>query len=197
MPCPMFRSDTSAPTAVSNDLNGLRQAANDLQTHACVRESFRDRFEPDLRSISPSAPATRHQSTLLTMRTVRAYGFYMRAPRNLARSALFFGLAVSFLLLTTNAYACVIPLYGWGQAAMQACGSSQMPPTRDFCDPFKNLGFHAAPPKLPPLVLQHQLGAIFGLPAWMSRPVSFCAVEPALEQRPCPDVLLCISILRI
>jgi len=105
-------------------------------------------------------------------------------------------LVLVLLLLTTNAYACLVPLYGWGSGAMQACGTPQAP-VRDFCEPFRSLGFHAAPPKLPPLVLQYQPVVVFDLIAWNSGPASLVAPAiPPVEHAP-PDLLTLISVLRI
>jgi len=105
-------------------------------------------------------------------------------------------LVLVLLLLTTNAYACLVPLYGWGSGAMQACGTPQAP-VRDFCEPFRSLGFHAAPPKLPPLVSHYQPVVVFDLIAWNSGPASLVASAiPPVEHAP-PDLLTLISVLRI
>jgi hypothetical protein len=105
-------------------------------------------------------------------------------------------LVLVLLLLTTNAYACLIPLYGWGSPAMQACGEPQAP-ARDFCEPFKSLGFHAAPPKLPPLVSYHQPVVAFDLIAWNSGPVALVAPAIAPVKHVPPALLILISVLRI
>src|SRR5437899_1435494 len=79
----------------------------------------------------------------------RGLGLYflpMYSPPSSIRRPLPTLMVLVLLLLTTNAYACLVPLYGWGSGAMQACGTPQ-PPVRDFCEPFRSLGFHAAPPK--------------------------------------------------
>ena len=120
----------------------------------------------------------------------------MDGSRNSIRRFLAATLLLALLVLTTNAYACVIPLYGWGSAAMQACGTPQVP-ARDFCEPFKSLGFHAAPPKLPPLALHHQPVRVYDSLAWNSLPPALAAPAIApLEQAP-PDLLILISVLRI
>jgi len=50
-------------------------------------------------------------------------------------------LAVVYLLLSFNAYACLIPLYGGVQAATGSdCAMPKEPPVRDACDAFKALG---------------------------------------------------------
>jgi hypothetical protein len=120
----------------------------------------------------------------------------MYGSRNSIRRLLTTILVLVLLVLTTNAYACVIPLYGWGSAAMQACGTPQAP-ARDFCEPFRSLGFHAAPPKLPPLVLHHQPVVVFDLIAWISRPVASSASVVAPVEHAPPDLLILISVLRI
>jgi hypothetical protein len=105
-------------------------------------------------------------------------------------------LVLVLLVLTTNAYACLIPLYGWGSAAMQACGAPQVP-DRDFCEPFRSLGFHAAPPKLPPLVLHHQPVFEFNLVAWNAGPAVPATPAIAPVDHAPPDLLILISVLRI
>lgn len=121
--------------------------------------------------------------------------FMQHVPRHSIRRVLPTLLVLVLLVLTTNAYACVIPLYGWGSAAMQACGESQAS-ERDFCDPFKSLGFHAATPKLPPLALHVQPIAYDRL-AWITGPaVPAVSVGASFEHAP-PDLLLLISVLRI
>jgi hypothetical protein len=53
-------------------------------------------------------------------------------------------LAVVYLLLSFNAYACLIPLYGGVQAATGSdCAMPQEQPVRDACDAFKALGVQA------------------------------------------------------
>jgi hypothetical protein len=53
-------------------------------------------------------------------------------------------LAVVYLLLSFNAYACLIPLYGGVQAATGSdCAMPQEQPVRDGCDAFKALGVQA------------------------------------------------------
>ena len=129
----------------------------------------------------------------------RGLGLYflpMYSPPSSMRRLLPTLMVLVLLLLTTNAYACLVPLYGWGSGAMQACGTPQ-PPVRDFCEPFRSLGFHAAPPKLPPLVLQYQPVVVFDLIAWNSGPASLVALAiPPVEHAP-PDLLTLISVLRI
>src|SRR5713101_2854112 len=50
-------------------------------------------------------------------------------------------LAVVYLLLSFNAYACLLPLYGGAQAATGSdCAMPQEQPGRDVCDAFKALG---------------------------------------------------------
>lgn len=120
----------------------------------------------------------------------------MCRPRSAIRRFFPTFLVVVFLVLTTNAYACVIPLYSWGSATMQACGEPQAP-APDFCEPFKSLGFHAATPKLPPLMLHIQPMVPLDLIVWASgltaSVVSFLA---PLEHAP-PDLLILISVFRI
>jgi hypothetical protein len=120
----------------------------------------------------------------------------MRRPQNSSHRLLPTLLVLVLLLLTTNAYACLIPLYDWGSAAMQACGEPQAP-ARDFCEPFKSLGFHAAPPKLPPLELHSHLFALPDVVVWnpsLAAPVA--SVVASFDHVP-PDLLLLISVLRI
>ena len=120
-------------------------------------------------------------------------------PQNSIRRLLPILLVGVLLLLTTNAYACLIPLYGWGSPAMQACGTPQAPAgdSRDFCEPFKSLGFHAAPPKLPPLVLHHQPVVAFDLIAWISGSTAPSASGVAPVEHAPPDLLILNSVLRI
>ena len=50
-------------------------------------------------------------------------------------------LAVVYLLLAFNAYACFVPLYGEAQAAKGSdCAMPKEPPVRDACDAFKAIG---------------------------------------------------------
>jgi hypothetical protein len=54
-------------------------------------------------------------------------------------------LVLLFLLLSFNAYACVLPLFGLPQAMMSdGCTAPQEQPVRQFCDTFTTLGLHAA-----------------------------------------------------
>src|SRR2546430_16428510 len=97
---------------------------------------------------------------------------------------------------TTHGCACLSQWCAGGQGPMQACGKPQAP-VRDFWDPFGGLGFHAAPPKLPPLVSHYQPVVVFDLIAWNSGPASLVASAiPPVEHAP-PDLLTLISVLRI
>lgn len=130
------------------------------------------------------------------MHEARLILLFMDGSRNFIRRLLAATLLLALLVLTTNAYACVIPLYGWGSAAMQACGTPQVP-ARDFCEPFKSLGFHAAPPKLPPLVLHHQPVVACDLIVWNSGPSALVSPAIAPVEHAPPDLLILISVLRI
>lgn len=59
-------------------------------------------------------------------------------------------LAVIYLLLAFNAYACLIPLYSGVQAATgSSCAMPQEQPVRDACDAFKVLGVQTLSPIQP------------------------------------------------
>jgi hypothetical protein len=59
-------------------------------------------------------------------------------------------LAVVYLILSFNAYACLIPLYGGIQVAKGSdCTMPQEQPARQQCDAFKALGVQTVPPLQP------------------------------------------------
>ncbi len=62
------------------------------------------------------------------------------------RSLLAVTLALLFLGLSFNAYACLLPLNGASASAMaNGCPSQEEQPARQFCDAFTTLGVQASP----------------------------------------------------
>jgi hypothetical protein len=59
-------------------------------------------------------------------------------------------LATLYVLLSFNAYACLLPMSG-GAVMEQGsdCAKPQEPPARQFCDAFKTLGVQTVPPFQP------------------------------------------------
>ena len=59
-------------------------------------------------------------------------------------------LAVVYLLLSFNAFACLVPLYGGIQVAKGSdCAMPDEQPARQQCDAFKSLGVQTVPPFQP------------------------------------------------
>jgi hypothetical protein len=65
-------------------------------------------------------------------------------------------LATVYFLLSFNAYACLVPLYG-GIEVMSGsdCSMPQEEPARQQCDAFKTLGIQGVPSLLPGIHLSH------------------------------------------
>jgi hypothetical protein len=74
------------------------------------------------------------------------------------RSILSITLAVVFFLLSFNAYACLVPLYGGIQLSMGSdCSMPQEQPAREQCDVFKTVGIQGVPSTQPAGDLAHTL----------------------------------------
>jgi hypothetical protein len=107
-------------------------------------------------------------------------------------------LAVVFFLLSFNAYACLVPLYGGTEANQSSdCAMPQEQPARDQCDDFKSLvvqSISALHPLSHVSVLQPSL-ADLSLPFQhpLDRPGILTKGSPPPSQLP----LLLSSILRI
>jgi hypothetical protein len=108
-------------------------------------------------------------------------------------------LAVVYLLLSFNAYACLIPLYGGVQAATGSdCAMPQEQPVRDACDAFKTIGVQAPSAAQPlPVSVSHVVASDLGsVLAQASLPIRQYdrSGSPSYLQR---DLLSLTSILRI
>ncbi len=65
-------------------------------------------------------------------------------------------LATLYFLLSLNAYACLVPLYGGGNAMSGSdCSMPQEQPARQQCDAFKALGIQGVPSVDPVSHLSH------------------------------------------
>jgi len=66
----------------------------------------------------------------------------MKSPSN-GRLGLVVFLVLLFVVLSFNAYACLIPLFGTTATSMgNGCPTSEESPVRQFCDAFKTLTVH-------------------------------------------------------
>ena len=66
------------------------------------------------------------------------------------------GLMVIYFLLSFNAYACLVPLYGGGQVKTGSdCSMPQEQPAREQCDVFKTVGIQGVPSMQPAGDLAH------------------------------------------
>jgi hypothetical protein len=98
-------------------------------------------------------------------------------------------LATVYFLLSLNAYACLVPLYG-GVEVMSGsdCSMPQEQPARQQCDAFKTLGIQGVPSLLPGIHLSHTTTvALAALPVdepLMSVRVSGGSSPPVLIQDP-------------
>lgn len=107
--------------------------------------------------------------------------------------------AVLYFLLSLNAYACLVPLYGGAQAASGSdCAMPKKPPVRDACDAFKAIGIQSlsSAQPLPDCHSQVVVGepASVSIPALVqSRHYDFSGSPPFLDR----DPLSLTSILRI
>ncbi len=115
------------------------------------------------------------------------------------RSLLALSLALFYLSLSFNAYACLLPLYGGVDVAKKSdCTMPKEQPVRDACDAFKALvvqAFSAAQP-LPDGHVQVVVDEQVSIPiseSVLSRLHSFSWNPPFLDR----DPLSLISILRI
>lgn len=69
-----------------------------------------------------------------------------------ARSIFVIGLALLFMGLSFNAYACLVPIFETPHSAMErGCSDTEDESPRIFCDGFKTLGFQS-PEKVAPLL---------------------------------------------
>ena len=115
------------------------------------------------------------------------------------RSHLAISLAVLYLALSFNAYACLLPLYGGVEAAQGSdCAMPKEPPVRDACDAFKAIGVQSlsAAQPLSDCHAQVVLGepvAVTVLASVQSRHYDFSGSPPFLDR----DPLSLTSILRI
>lgn len=123
----------------------------------------------------------------------------MRLRSHVCRSFLAGTIVLLFLLLSFNAYACVLPLFGVPQAAMGAgCADPQDQPARQFCDAFKTLGIHNSAHSFAAMDYQTSFPvdtASLGLFSDRTPQSSDRYCHP--ENGPPQDLLLKISVLRI
>ena len=115
------------------------------------------------------------------------------------RSHLAVLLAIFYLALSFNAYACLLPLYGNVQAAKGSdCAMPKAPPVRDACDAFKTIGVQtlSSAQPLSDCCLQVVAGeqvSVSILVLVQTRRYDFSGSPPFLER----DPLSLTSILRI
>lgn len=106
-------------------------------------------------------------------------------------------LCLLLLILTFNAYACLIPLYtGWEARAAGACTEPTDLPDRDYCDAFRTLGIQASPNPLAPGDWQHVgFTSSFDEP----HPSDRSSAAPLFVEQspPSRDLLILISVFRI
>ena len=108
-------------------------------------------------------------------------------------------LVVIYFLLSFNAYACLLPLYGNVQVAKGPdCAMPQEQPVRDNCDAFKTIGVQmlSSVQQLPDFHFQgaaDELVSILILASVLSRHYDRSGQPPFLER----DLLSLTSILRI
>ncbi len=108
-------------------------------------------------------------------------------------------LTVVYFLLSFNAYACFVPLYGDVQVAKGSdCAMPKEPPVRDACDAFKAIGVQSLSSAQPLTDCHSQV--VVGEPAAVSifapvqsRHYDFSGSPPFLDR----DPLSLTSILRI
>jgi hypothetical protein len=115
------------------------------------------------------------------------------------RSFLAISLALIYLALSFNAYACLLPLYGVAEAANDSdCAMPTTPPVRDGCDAFKAISVQAPPAAQPlPASVSHVfVGDLGSVPVQASLPIRQYdrSGSPPYLQR---DLLSLTSILRI
>ena len=115
------------------------------------------------------------------------------------RSYLAVSLAIVYLALSFNAYACLLPLYGGMEVAQGSdCAMPKEPPVRDACDAFKTIGVQGLS-SAQPLVDCHSqvvVGEQVAVPilaSGLSRQYALSASLPFLDR----DPLSLTSILRI
>ena len=108
-------------------------------------------------------------------------------------------LTVVYFLLSFNAYACFVPLYGEVQAAKGSdCAMPKEQPVRDACDAFKTIGVQTLSSAQPlsdchSQVVVGELVAVPILASVQSRHYDFSGSPPFLDR----DPLSLTSILRI
>lgn len=115
-------------------------------------------------------------------------------------SIVFAGALVLLLLIFSfNAYACVLPLFGVPQAAMDGgCADQQDQPARQFCDTFTTLGLHAASDFH--LSVEAQVVSVAeaaSLTALISLSPRIPSTQGYPAQRPPQDALVRTTVLRI
>ena len=115
------------------------------------------------------------------------------------RSYLAISLAVLYLALSFNAYACLLPLYGGVEVAQGSdCAMPKEPPVRDACDAFKTIGVQtlSSAEPLQDCHFQSIAGELVSAPILVSvqsRHYNLSGSPPFLDR----DPLSLASILRI
>lgn len=108
-------------------------------------------------------------------------------------------IALLFFGLTFNAYACLVPLFGVPEAAMDRdCSSPQDQPVRQFCDSFKTLGIQASPAPLQASDAHADLESLGGTAPLDSSATPWrYGQEQHFLSYPPADLFLRINVLRI
>ena len=108
-------------------------------------------------------------------------------------------LAVVYLLLSFNAYACLIPLYGGMQVAQGSdCSMPGEHPARQHCDAFKSLSVQGASPVLQALdASAHAILAAEAVGLLSCLPPLHQSARLWIHSPPSEDVLALTSVLRL
>ena len=112
------------------------------------------------------------------------------------RAVFVLSLVFLFLLLSFNAYACLLPLFGLSSGEMGGgCTQPNEEPARQFCDTFKTGGVQTKPGSVLDSVPIHCCESIHALVAPGFRPPKHHV--QALSSLPVEDILIKVSLLRI
>ena len=107
-------------------------------------------------------------------------------------------LAVVYLILSFNAYACLVPLYGGIQVTKGSdCTMPQEQPARQQCDAFKTLGVQATSPVLQAVDFSAH-AVVAAVPPTLPSVLSpHKSARPWSASPPTGDILSLTSVLRL
>ncbi len=108
-------------------------------------------------------------------------------------------LAAVYFLLSFNAFACLIPLYGGVEVAKGSdCSMPEEQPARQYCDAFKTLSVQSAPSALQAVDFSaHAVVAVEPLALQSFLPLVHLSARPWGEPPPSKDILALTSVLRL